>query len=90
MEKILIDGKIYRIKNSCFKDGQDSLKAAFKHYGIVDMVNALPPRCSNRYVQLFIMKDGKGQIADNRIICEVSRYHKKMKKNINNLKKGLT
>lgn len=72
---VTIEGQNYRVVDSTIPADTkfDRIRAAYAKRGIVDCVNALPPRNSVRHVQLHIFADGSAKLAHSLIDSEVAR-----------------
>lgn len=70
-----INGKTYRLDESCIPTDSrfDAMRAALRERGIVDYVNAHPPRARKRFVQIFLMADGTAQPYNSLTIHEAAK-----------------
>jgi len=75
MTTVTINNEAYRITSSTIPDDPkfDRVRAAYARRGIAGRFNALPPHCSVRHVQVYVMADGTAQMAHSVTDGEVAR-----------------
>jgi len=71
-----VDGKTYRIVNSTLADKPElaPLRTAYRVLGVLDEVNALPPRSKTRHVQLHLGIDKVWRLASAQMQSDAARF----------------